>query len=87
MERRAHPTDRRVRTLWLTEAAGPVIERILAINETIRQEAFSHLPPKTRDALIEVLGQIKDNLAIKEEVACDLAGDSSREEVAGVSNN
>jgi len=87
VERRAHPTDRRVRTLWLTQAAGPVIERILAINETIRQEAFSHLPPKTRDALIEVLGQIKDNLAIKEEVACDLAGDSSREEVAGVSNN
>jgi len=87
VERRAHPTDRRVRTLWLTEAAGPVIERILAINETIRQEAFSHLPPKTRDALIEILWQIKDNLAIKEEAACDLAGDTSREEVAGASNN
>ena len=30
VERRSHPTDRRVRTLWLTPAAGPVVERILA---------------------------------------------------------
>src|SRR5437867_9686822 len=29
VERRAHPTDRRVRALWLTAAARPVIERIL----------------------------------------------------------
>ena len=35
VERRAHPTDRRVRTLWLAPAAGPVVERILAINEAL----------------------------------------------------
>ena len=29
MERRANRTDRRVRTLWLTAAAQPVLERIL----------------------------------------------------------
>lgn len=75
VERRAHPTDRRVRTLWLTPAARPVIERILAINEAIRQEAFGGLPPKTRDLLIDVLGQIKTNLALKEEVACNRPGE------------
>jgi DNA-binding MarR family transcriptional regulator len=74
VERRAHPTDRRVRTLWLTPSAHPVIERILAINEAIRQEAFGGLSPKTRDLLIDVLGQIKTNLALKEEVACDRSG-------------
>jgi len=74
VERRAHPTDRRVRTLWLAPAAGPVVERILAINEATRREALSGLPSQTRDTLIEVLGQIKTNLAIKEYVAW---GDSS----------
>jgi len=85
VERRAHPTDRRVRTLWLTPAAGPVVEHILAINEAIRQEAFSSLPSQTRDTLIEVLEQIKSNLAIKEEGACSLSGDVSQEEVTGAS--
>jgi MarR family transcriptional regulator, transcriptional regulator for hemolysin len=87
VERRAHPTDRRVRTLWLTPAAGPVIERILAINEAIRHEAFSHLPPETRESLIEVLEQIKNNLAIKEEVACDRSSGISQEEIVGASGN
>jgi MarR family transcriptional regulator, transcriptional regulator for hemolysin len=87
VERRAHPTDRRVRTLWLTPAARPVIERILAINEAIRQEAFGGLPPTTRDVLIDVLGHIKSNLALKEEAACDRSGDSSPVEAASASGD
>jgi len=82
VERRAHPTDRRVRTLWLTPAARPVIDRILAINEAIRNEAFGGLPPKTRDAIIDVLDHIKSNLALKEQAACDRSNNGSREEVA-----
>jgi MarR family transcriptional regulator, transcriptional regulator for hemolysin len=79
VERRAHPTDRRIRTLWLTPAAGAVVERILAINEAIRQEAFAGLPPETRAALIDVLARIKDNLVLQEEVACDQSRDGSEE--------
>ena len=82
VERRAHPTDRRIRTLWLTPSAGSVVERILAINEAIRQEAFSGLPPETRIALIDVLGRIKDNLVLQEEVACDQSRDGSEEVAA-----
>jgi MarR family transcriptional regulator, transcriptional regulator for hemolysin len=63
VERRAHPTDRRVRTLWLTEAAQPVLERILEINQMIRGEAFVGLPDTVRDSLIEALVLIKENLA------------------------
>jgi MarR family transcriptional regulator, transcriptional regulator for hemolysin len=73
VERRSHPTDRRVRTLWLTPAAGPVVERILAINEAIRHEAFAGLPPKTRELMLNALCQIKDNLALQEEAAGDRA--------------
>jgi MarR family transcriptional regulator for hemolysin len=63
VERRAHPTDRRVRTLWLTKAAEPVLEGIFQINQAIRAEAFVGMPPSSRDVLIEALAQIKDNLA------------------------
>jgi len=67
VERRPHPTDRRVRTLWLTPLARPVVERILAINRAIRAEAYAGLPPAAREALISGLEQIKGNLATAEE--------------------
>jgi MarR family transcriptional regulator for hemolysin len=79
VERRSHPTDRRVRTLWLSPAAGPVVERILAINEAIRHEAFGGLPPKTRDLVINSLCHVKDNLALQEEVAGERAIDATSE--------
>ena len=67
VERRAHPTDRRVRTLWLTPAARPVIERILLINQAIRGEAFAGMPAPARDIVIDILDGIKDNLVLQEE--------------------
>jgi MarR family transcriptional regulator, transcriptional regulator for hemolysin len=90
VERRAHPTDRRVRTLWLKPAAGPVVERILEINMAIREEAFTGLAPGTRDALIAALGSIKDKLMLREEVAdeppvpaAELAGEPVADRIAG----
>ena len=67
VERRAHPTDRRVRTLWLTPAARPVVTQILAINKTIRDEAFGGMPTHARDTVIDILDAIKGNLAVREE--------------------
>ena len=72
VERRPHPTDRRVRALWLTPAARPLRARILAINEAIRKEAFAGLPEETRTLLVHALGHIKDNLACEE--AADAGG-------------
>jgi DNA-binding MarR family transcriptional regulator len=66
VERRSHPTDRRVRTLWLTPAARPVIERIQTINQAIREEAFAGMPAQARDTVIDILDGIKDNLALRE---------------------
>ncbi len=71
VERRAHPTDRRVRTLWLTDGADLVVERILDINQAIREEAFADLEPGTRDAMIAALGSVKHNLIVQEETAGD----------------
>src|SRR5271155_3291084 len=63
VERRAHPTDRRVRTLWLTPLAWPVVDRILAINLMIREEACAGLTPAARDMLMNALDHMKNNLA------------------------
>ena len=46
-----------------------MLKRILAINQAIRGEAFVGLDIATRDALIETLSQVKENLTIEEERA------------------
>ena len=68
VERRAHPTDRRVRTLWLTPTARPVVTQILAVNKAIREEAFAGLAAHARDTVIDILHGIKGNLAMREEM-------------------
>jgi MarR family transcriptional regulator for hemolysin len=66
VERRLHPTDRRVRTLWLTPLAWGVIDRVLALNAEIREEACAGLPPAARDMLMRALGHMKGNLVLAE---------------------
>jgi MarR family transcriptional regulator for hemolysin len=79
VERRAHPTDRRVRALWLTPAAQPVVEQILAINQKIRDEAFAGMAWESRDLILDLLGTIKDNLTAQEEAS---AGATPRDDAA-----
>jgi DNA-binding MarR family transcriptional regulator len=67
VERRPHPTDRRVRTLWLTPVARPVVTQILAINKAIREEAFAGMAADARETVIDILDGIKGNLARREE--------------------
>jgi DNA-binding MarR family transcriptional regulator len=71
VERRAHPTDRRVRTLWLTPLAWPVVDRILEINLVVREEACAGLSPAARDALMDALDHMRNNLAAAEAAAGD----------------
>ena len=66
VERRPHPTDRRVRTLWLMNAGRPVVTQILAINKAIREEAFAGMTADARDVVIDILDNIKGNLALRE---------------------
>jgi DNA-binding MarR family transcriptional regulator len=66
VERHPHPTDRRVRTLWLTPLAWSVIDRVLALNAEIREEACAGLSPAARDMLMHALGHMKGNLVLAE---------------------
>lgn len=66
VERRPHPTDRRVRTLWLTPLAWDVVDRVLAINGEVREDACAGLAPAARELLMRVLGEMKGNLLLAE---------------------
>ena len=66
VERHPHPTDRRVRTLWLTPLAWDVIDRVLAINAEVREEACAELPPAAREILMRTLGRMKGSLLLAE---------------------
>jgi DNA-binding MarR family transcriptional regulator len=62
VERRPHPTDRRVRTLWLLPLAWPVVSRILEINRAVREETCAGLSPEDRRLLLDTLARMKNNL-------------------------
>ena len=66
VDRRLHPTDRRVRTLWLAPPAWAVIDRVLAINAEVRDEACANMPAATRDMLRRALLAMKANLGAAE---------------------
>lgn len=67
VERRLHPTDRRVRTLWLTPAGWAALDRILAINREVREEACAGIGAAERQALLRTLRRIMENLALTED--------------------
>ena len=67
VDRRSHPTDRRVRTLWLTPLGWGAVERVLAINAEIREEACAGLNQEVRDALMATLKHMMGNLTLAEE--------------------
>lgn len=78
VERHLHPTDRRVRTLWLTPAGWDALDRILEINAEVREGACVGLSAAAREALIATLCHIKDNLALADETAAEAARESAR---------
>ncbi len=63
LERRPHAADRRMRTLWLTQAGDAAAERIRGINDIVRAEALDGIPPAQREALLDLLLTVRTNLA------------------------
>ncbi len=63
VERRPDANDRRVRLLFTTEKVMPVMERVRAIAEELRNEALAGLPPAERERLVETLMAVRANLS------------------------
>jgi MarR family transcriptional regulator for hemolysin len=62
IERRQHPTDRRIWLLYLTAEAHPILEQMRHLGEVTRSEALAGIPEKERVHLTEMLSLMKKNL-------------------------
>lgn len=62
IERRSHPTDRRIRLLYLTAEARPLLGDMRAIGEATRGEAMVTLSQADRETLFRILTAMKSNL-------------------------
>lgn len=63
IERRPHPTDRRIRTLWLTAAAEAALTQVRAIAGFVDAQALTDIPEQEYRRLLHLLDTIKSNLA------------------------
>ncbi|RFB79881.1 MarR family winged helix-turn-helix transcriptional regulator [Methylovirgula sp. 4M-Z18] len=63
IERRRHPTDRRVWQLFLKPEAHPFFDVMWQIGEVTRGEAFAGISEKARNDMIATLTQMKSNLS------------------------
>ena len=65
VERRAHPTDRRIRLLHLTPKVHPLLGEIFSIGAATREEALEGVAEPERDQLFAILSAMKANLLAK----------------------
>lgn len=63
--RKQDPQDRRAYLLYLTDKARPLIVKLEAISEELRQEMLGDLSAAERDALIDLLMRIKSKMTNK----------------------
>jgi DNA-binding MarR family transcriptional regulator len=64
IERRQHPTDRRIWLLYMREEARPLLAEMRIIGEETRGEAFQSISPEQRELLSEILSVMKTNLLL-----------------------
>jgi MarR family transcriptional regulator for hemolysin len=62
IERRPDPEDRRVKRLYLTPAARPLLERLTELGEDLMETALAGLSPADVAALLGHLATVKENL-------------------------
>jgi DNA-binding MarR family transcriptional regulator len=75
IERRAHPTDRRIRLLYLTPKAHPILQSIREIGVLTRAEALAGNPQAELERLERILTPIKANLL--DALSCPPVGDKA----------
>jgi DNA-binding MarR family transcriptional regulator len=62
IERRQHPTDRRIWLLYMRDEAHPLLAEMRVIGDATRGEALATVSPEQREQLFEILSVMKTNL-------------------------
>ncbi len=82
VERRPHPSDRRIKRVYLTGEVELLMQTMRAMAAEVRNEAMAGVPAEEQDVLIEQLIKIKANLlAPSESVAADADGNDTEEKI------
>jgi MarR family transcriptional regulator, transcriptional regulator for hemolysin len=78
IERRADPSDRRARLLFLGPDAAPLLEQLRALGAETREIALAGMSDEDRERLTDLIGRIRANFANPEstEPAADAAAPS-----------
>ena len=63
LERRVHPTDRRVQQLFLTPLSQPLLDKMYDVHNAVHGQVMAGLDAAQRDQLITALAKIRANLA------------------------
>ncbi len=61
LERRSDPRDRRIRCLYLTSKAKPLLDDIRHLIEITWGEAFSGIPQRQRELVTDLLDAVRSN--------------------------
>jgi DNA-binding MarR family transcriptional regulator len=78
VERRADPDDRRVRRLFLTETARPLMDQFQEIAAATREAALCGLSEEERRQVTDLLMKVRSNLSGRESTAAPTSGDEAR---------
>jgi MarR family transcriptional regulator, transcriptional regulator for hemolysin len=62
IERRRHQYDRRIRTLWLTEQARPIVAQAHAVRYDVRTQALAGIGEPDQEKLLDLLMTVRGNL-------------------------
>jgi MarR family transcriptional regulator for hemolysin len=62
IERRPHPTDRRVTLLFLTPDAVPLLDVMRGLGEQTRGEAMADFSPQEQQQLLDLLSRMREHL-------------------------
>jgi MarR family transcriptional regulator, transcriptional regulator for hemolysin len=75
IERRADPEDRRANRLFLTPAAGPLMQHLDALGEELMATVLEGIDGQAVTVMLDALGRAKDNLrrAIQKNAAREAA--------------
>ena len=65
VERRRDPQDRRAWQIYLTDRAGPVLEKLRVIADELFENALDGVPASTREILMSSLGSIRERLLVE----------------------
>src|SRR5579872_976003 len=77
IERRAHPTDRRQRCLYLTQRARPKFADLRSVAAVVREDALADLSTDERERLLDYLIRMRRALGARQSTETALAGDGA----------